>query len=752
MRKVHTSKIQTGIWLASMAIASLLATSALAAASGPIEIVTVTAEKRAEDVQKVPIAISAISGDTLDTSGIIGTQDLGMHVPSLRFGSGVTGGENVITLRGFSSQNTTSGGDSPVAYSVDGVTMARTTAVDPEFFDVNRIEVLRGPQGTLYGRNSVGGAINIITNKPDNEFGAYADALFGNYSAWTLRGWANLPLTHGDGGTEVDARVTGVWSQHDPYQKNFSTAPTATHNADGQDFYMVRGQVYFEFSDNVNLLLSGTTTHNGDGVATKLAWGTAPAFAQGRFIGQTYDPDPRHVTKDFPEVYDQKNNFLSATLNWNLGGATLTSITAYTDGKWNASTDADSVALDLAHNNFWTLNSRQYSEEIRLASNDDQKALRWIAGFFYLNEDVKQTFFYQDTGVNAAFFAFDFDNGGTIKTTSWAPFGQIDLDLSKTSMAIPLTITAGVRYSHDQKHIDDFLNFNSLFGGFSLAKNISKSWSQVTGKLGLAYQANDNTMLYANVSRGYLAGGELVGNFPGVYNPETVMNYEAGFKSTFAGDRIQLNGAAYYTNIRDMQVFVQDITGSRIDNAGKAHVEGIELEATAVPVDNLRLNASVALTEAKYDEYKTIDNRYLFAGLSPCFDPFTNPAAICDFKGHRLIQTPEYTVDLGGEYTFDTSIGTITPRADVFFSGDVFFLSANTPRDRQSAYTLTNFHLTWNSTNGKWMADAFVNNAFDKDVISNDGLQSATIGLGFGIDNYTYYAPRTFGLRVGVHL
>lgn len=738
-------RISKSIWLASAATAAALyATSAMAAA---IETVIVTAEKRSEDVQKVPIAVSTISGVDLDTSGIIGIQDLGMHVPSLRFATGVTGGENVVTLRGFSSQNTTSGGDSPVAYSVDGVTMARTTAVDPEFFDVNRIEVLRGPQGTLYGRNSVGGAINIVTNKPNDEFGAYADAMYGNYSAWTMRGWLNAPLS--TNGTEIDARITGVWAQHDPYQKNNSTAPTATHDADGQDFYMVRGQLYFEFSDNVNFLLSGTTTHNGDGVATKLAWGIAPLPFQGRFVGQTYDPDPRHVTKDYPEHYDQKNNFLSGTLNWNVGFATLTSITAYTDGKWNASTDADSVSLDIAHNNFWTLDSNQFSEEVRLASNDDGKAVKWIAGFFYLHENVDQTFLYQDTGLFAPPFAFDFDNGGHIETTSWAPFGQIDIDLSKTSMGIPLTITGGLRYSHDEKTVTDFLAFN----GFVLGTHdhVKNGWSQMTYKVGAAYQVNDNTMLYANISRGYLSGGTLVGNIPGLYNPETAMNYEGGFKTQFADNRVQLNGAVFYTSIKDMQVFVQDITGSHVDNAGKAHVEGIELEATAIPVDNLRLNASVALTEAKYDEFFDIDNRYLFPSISPCYNAISNPLAICDFKNHRLIQTPEYTVNIGAEYEFDTSIGTITPRADIYFSGDVFMLSANTSYDRQSAYTLANFHLTWTSSNDKWTADAFVNNAFDKDVISNDGLQSATIGLGFGMDNYTYYAPRTYGLRVGVH-
>ncbi|MEJ1968525.1 MAG: TonB-dependent receptor plug domain-containing protein [Rhizomicrobium sp.] len=137
-----------------------------AASPGAIETVVVTAERRSENSQIVPVALTALNGSSLDAQGVIGFNELGMRTPSLRFGAGVTGGENVITMRGLGSQNTTPGGDSPVAYSVDGVTLQRSTSVDPEFYDIERIEVLRGPQGTLYGRNSVGGSINVITNKP----------------------------------------------------------------------------------------------------------------------------------------------------------------------------------------------------------------------------------------------------------------------------------------------------------------------------------------------------------------------------------------------------------------------------------------------------------------------------------------------------------------------------------------------------------------------------------------------------------
>src|SRR5258706_1659985 len=180
-----------------------------------IETVVVTAEKREETSQKVAIPLTALDGGMLDAMGIDGFKELGMRVPSLRFGAGVTGGENVITMRGLGSQNTTPGGDSPVAYSVDGVTLQRTTSVDPEFYDVERIEVLRGPQGTLYGRNSVGGSINVITNKPTDTLGGGVDVLVGDYSARIFRGWVNAPLID-EPGFKMYARITRESAEHAP--------------------------------------------------------------------------------------------------------------------------------------------------------------------------------------------------------------------------------------------------------------------------------------------------------------------------------------------------------------------------------------------------------------------------------------------------------------------------------------------------------------------------------------------------------
>ncbi|MBU1377593.1 MAG: TonB-dependent receptor [Alphaproteobacteria bacterium] len=703
-----------------------------------IQELIVTAQKRAESAQDVPVALTAVSGDALQRQGVTGFQDLGTRIPSLRFGSGVTGGENVITLRGVGSQNTTGGGDSPVAYSVDGVYLARTTSVDPEFFDVDRIEVLRGPQGTLYGRNSVGGSVNVITKRPTTELGGHVDAAFGNYDAQTYRAWVNVPFVD-TGDYQVLGRLAAVRAVHDGYQENLFKGPGAKNDADGRDFWMVRGELFFKLGEHADLLLVGSASSNGDPVATKTRWSLAP----GRFTGaQPYLTDPRKVRKDFPETFDQDGQTWGATFNYDAGFATLTSVTGYAKSKWRQASDADGSELNIATNPYWTLDSFQYSEEVRVASNPSESPLSWILGGFYFQEKVGQTFLFIDTGLNSASPLtdnFTFQNGGIYKTTSWAPFGQVDFDLAKTGAGIPLTITVGLRYSHDKKEGFDFLDYRlpRLGLAFPNSKTFDKSWSQTTGKVGLAYQVNDDVMLYANASRGYLSGGGLVGNFPGIYQPETVTAYEAGFKSTLMERRVQLNVAAYHQKIKDMQVFVQDIAGSRIDNAGKAHVKGLEAELIATPAHGLRLNLATTATEAEYDDYTTINNR--FAG-SP----------LVSFAGNRLVQTPKYTISAGAEYAIATPIGEVTPRVDIFRSGDLYFLSANSPFDRQGAYTLVDANVRWRSANARYSVEAFVRNLTNKDIISNDGLQSNTIGGGFGPDNYTYYPPRTFGVRLGV--
>ena len=728
--------------------------------------IVVTAERRAEDVQQVPIAITALQGGALDSEGIVGFADLSQRVPSLRFGAGVTGGENVITMRGVGSQNTTPGGDSPVAYNVDGVYLQRTTAIDPEFYDISRIEVLRGPQGTLYGRNSVGGSINVITNKPTDTFQASVDGLYGNYDTRIFRGFISGPL-FSSGDLKVAGRLTAVRALHSGYSTNLSTAPTATHNEDAQDYTMVRGQLKIDIGSDVDLLLMASTSQGKDPAAFNVAWWETPARfvggEQGIPQGSACDFstkasfNPRVFCHDAPDTASNRVNLFAATLNWQLPFAQLTSVTAYGISHVSQLSDGDGSNLPIAIGAPWTLRQSQFSQEFRLASREGPSPIKWLAGFIYFYANNFEDFGYRDTGFNdifpipGGFDEFTFLSHGFTKTQSWAPFGQVDLDLARTSMGIPLTVTAGLRYTHDRKYGYNYLDFElPVFCGGPCAivqGPYSASWGQVTGKFGLNYKVTDRLMVYASASRGYLSGGNIIG-LAHVYGPETLWSYEAGVKSRFWDDRLQIDMAGYRESISGLQVFVQSSTQSGINNVnGTTYVNGLETEITVVPVDNLRLNAAITLTDAKYGSYITTDTR--FGGAGPGCDPVTK---LCNFQGRELNQSPPYTVDLGAEYTFHTALGTITPRVDAFFSGRVQFLPDNFPTSTQMAYHETNLHLTWLSIDRRLKVEGFVNNIENANVISNDGLQSISLGQqGLEPDNFVYYPPRTYGVRVGVN-
>jgi len=725
--------------------------------------VVVTAQFREENVQRVPIPITAVGGEDLSKQGVVGFKELGTRVPSLRFGAGVTGGENVITMRGLGSQNTTPGGDSPVAYNIDGVYVQRTTSIDPEFYDIARVEVLRGPQGTLYGRNSVGGSINVITNKPTGTFGAGADAMLGNYDARTFRGFVNLPLvTEGD--MQIAARLTAVSARHDPYTENVSSKPTATNNLDRLDYQMIRAQLAIDFTPQARLLLAAHRSWSEGVAATAAAWWQTPARYMtpplGIPVGSACDFstaarfDPRRVCHDYPDVGSNDTQLYSGTLEYEMPFANFTAVTAYGKSHVDQISDGDGSDLPMAVGSAWRLDAKQFSQEVRFASNGEG-ALTWVLGGIYFHGKNFQDFAYSDLGYNdfgptVPFDRFNFLSSGTSRTKALAAFGQFDYDFGKTNAELPLTLTVGLRYTRDKKS-----GFNSLdyqlpiaCGGSCgvTAGPFSETWNRVTGKIGLSYQVNDKTMVFASVARGYLAGGNITG-LGNIYDPETLTSFDAGLKTRFLDDRVQLNVAGYHQEIKNLQVFIQSATQSGINNVdGKTDVNGLEVEFTAVPVDNLRLNATATITDAKYGRYITTAAR--FGGPGPGCDAVTK---LCNFKGNHLNQTPPYTVNLGAEYRFETAFGSITPRVDAYFSGRVDFLADNYVTSRQKAYHTTNARLTWESLDRKYRAEAFVANIENDDIISNDGLQSISLGQqALQPDNFVYYPPRTYGVRFGV--
>jgi iron complex outermembrane receptor protein len=741
--------VRSGL-LAGTAVVALVS-SALAAET--IEKVVVTAQKRSQDVQKVPISMSVLTGSQLDDRGVSSFSALQNQSPSLSFGAGVTGGESAITMRGVGTENVTGGGDPGVALHLDGIYVGRTAGIDQTFFDIERIEVLRGPQGTLYGRNSTGGAINIISRKPElGVFSSSADLSYGNYSAVTGRAMFNLPV-----GESAALRVSGVINSRDGYQNILSpTSVCGDCEADAADDVAVRGQFLLKLSESADLLISGGHYENNEPVGIKLAE-PFPANGSGilgtnRFVGASPNPaDPRDVYKDYRDALTMQKSNVSATVNWGLqSGMTLTSITAYDELQWNQQADGDGSDLPLAYTEYWSNQSYQVSQELRLASSD-ASANKWVVGAFFYRENVNQGFRFVDTGYNVFGPApipgdlFSFTNGGNIETRSMAVFGQNDYRIDEGVLGMPVTVTAGLRYTKDEKRGNDFLDF-IFFGGCAIvvpsatshcaAKDFDESWNTLTGRAGIQVEQSENVMWYATASRGYRSGGVLVGNFPGAYDPEYIWNYEGGVKSLLWDKRLQLNASAFYNKYSDMQVFIQDIGGSRIENAASATIKGIEIDALAKPTDDLTLNLGFSWLDATYDSYTTIDSRAGSSGLPE------------DLSGNRLNRTPEFAFIAGAQYDIPTSAGLFSLRGDFMWKDEVFFRAQNLPVDRQDAHTKTDLRAIWYVPGDQYKAEIFVQNLEDEDVVNNIVIPAQTIGG--PTSQISLNPPRTFGVRFSV--
>jgi iron complex outermembrane recepter protein len=403
-----------------------------------------------------------------------------------------------------------------------------------------------------------------------------------------------------NGDFKIMARLTGVDAQHDPYTENLSAKPTATDQLDRQDYQMVRGQLAIDFSPQARLLLAAYASWNKGVAATATAWWQTPARFTAPPLGiPAGSPcdfstaakfDPRRVCHDTPDTGRNETQLYSATFDYDLPFATFTSVTAYGNSDVSQVSDGDGSDLPLAVGSRWIMNAKQFSQEFRLASGD-QNALRWLVGGIYFSGKNFEGFGYQDLGYNdlgptAPFDQFNFFSHGTSKTESWAPFAQFDYDLSKTSVGVPLTLTLGLRYTHDKKYGFNSLDYQlpQVCGGSCgiTAGPFSKTWSQTTGKVGASYQVDEKNMLFASVSSGYLAGGNIIG-LANIYDPETLVSVDAGWKSRFLDDRLQLNIAAYHEEIKHLQVFIQSSTQSGINNVnGTTKVNGLEVEFTAL--------------------------------------------------------------------------------------------------------------------------------------------------------------------------
>lgn len=786
--------------LAALAVLSLLP---IAASGQTLEEIVVTAQKRAESAQEVPIAITALDSAILERNQIENVDDLTNLVPNLQFGN--FSSTATAAIRGIGYTNTTAGGDPGVALHLDGVYIGRPIATVFRFWDLERMEVLRGPQGTLYGRNTTGGSINFITQRPTEDFGGDIDVAFGEFDHYQVRGVVNLPLSD-----NVAARIGAAVDNADGYQEN--AFPGGTEAGD-RDSVALRAQLQFDVSDDFDINLSvnhsqiegvGSTSESRfpyptspllnwvgvpppfvntifstaflnrpdiaaflgpNGISTsddvRTALGLPPGAllspSDPNFTGLTNDLRPNRVSKNSPESNDQEFTALTAILTWDTGIGTFKWTSAYVETSFDAFIDLDAserTLMDLLLEE----EQDQVSTELTLSSSGDGST-QWIVGAYYFSEDATRfsTIFNDDFDRNAVLFgrSAGFRVGGDVEATSYAVFGQVSFGLSDA-----VTLTAGGRMSWDEK--DAVINLISPFPAFNFMTLVTDvpvgdSWNEPTGKITLDWAPRDDLLLYASYARGYKSGGINLNGNPAtnaVYDPEFNDVFEIGIKSQFS-ERYQVNASAFHNDYTDIQVQTFGAAGAELRNAAEATIQGLELEGLFLLTGSFELNVALGLLDAEFDSFLFVPPAQPVppAGFPP---PNENPAqppaappTPVEFAGNKLSRAPELTFSAGAQQSFDVGSdgSSVTIRADYYYQDEQFFAPDNRPDTTAESYSNLDLRVRWDKGDERWSAEAFLLNATDEDQI-RDILRSIPFLAG-GVDLTTYRPPRQWGVRVG---
>ncbi|XPF93282.1 TonB-dependent receptor [Colwellia sp. RE-S-Sl-9] len=729
IRSAVQTGIRTALYSSVISLAFALPAFAEDSEDKKIEVINVTAQKRAENLQEIPIAVSALSEEDLENSGFDGISDLSTLVPSLQFGN--FGPVAFVAIRGIGMENTTAGGDPGVAMHLDGVYIGRPVGTLFTAFDTERVEVLRGPQGTLYGRNATGGSINLITRKPQDYLSGTLDATVGNYNMRRVRASVNLPFSD-----SVQGRFIAFTEDRDGFTENSVAGGTEANDADSSGF---RGHLYFDINNSLDFTLSASYVKNG-GVGTQAEVRSPfPDELSGPPIPDTnnFIVDGNKLENDLSPFKEgknvkesQENNFLlvSGTLDWEFENFSIKSITAYAESEYESHQDTDSSPKALGEL-VLTETADQFSQEIQFISETNSE-LRWLAGLYYFTEDGERysTFFESRFDILAAVNGTEagVKLGGDVSTTSWAAFAQSTYNFSDD-----ISATLGLRYTDDEK---EGTNRNILFGPL-FEDAVGTDSQEVTGKFALDWNYAKNSLLYASYARGYKSGGInqvaiVQAGRQAVYDPEYVNTFEVGFKSQFLQDTIRFNAAVYSNNYEDLQFQIFQNSGPAAGNAGKATVNGIEMEVVALLGDNWVLDSSLGYMDSEYKDL-------IFDGV--------------DYSGNQLTRSPEltYSLSLTGNWDLENG-GAIRTRLETSYTDEIYYSFANRPGDKADDYNNVNARLFWFSPSQQYKVELYITNLTDE-------VQEGNIlrGIGFmdcegcgGQQFVTYNAPRQFGVTL----
>ncbi len=687
-----------------------------AAFAGEIETVTVTARKMSENMQDVPGSLTVLTADDLRATGTDTTGDLFNRVPNISASGGIGGVlQGQFGIRGISTLIRNIGVESGLGIYVDGVYQGRPDNYNQELIDTAQVEVLRGPQGTIFGKNTIAGALNITTVKPeDDQVNALASTEFGNYGLKRFAGYVTGPM--------IDNTLSGKLSlgyvTSNGYTKHLSGGP----DADSLDLLSYRSSLYYTPASNSSFVLTVDGLHDRG----------RPSFFQATQIAFFQSPEtttPHTVDNNRPDYLRRDNYGVSLTGTLDLPFGTVTSITAYRMAAYRASLDDDQNQIDYMAVDQWGDRTVFWSQEFRL-NGEIGSDVKYVAGLFYLGQSASTD----------RLFALGADLGvpgepllttrGHVGTRDFAAYGNVDYSITDA-----LTASLGLRYTYEDKDVnffqDDVTGFYSFIGFPDIAYSRKVLDSDVSPTFSLSYRFTPDAMGYVRIARGYKSAAfnvDLVSTNVGLNaNPESATTYEAGLKTSWLDNRVRANASIFKTKYNDMQV--QQVLGVAIalGNAGRATIDGAELEVQALILPELRLDLGIGALDPRYDSYPDC-------------------AFGADCSGNQIIAAPAWTGNVGLEYTRPLGDAALIARVDYNFQSPVYFDAMNSKAYESDARGLVNLRAGLDF--GKYAVTMWAQNLTDDTYIVYSDNRSS-IGV---LQTTAYGAPRTFGATLTARL
>ena len=708
-------------------------------ASPQLEEVIVTAEKRETTASKTPIAMDVFNADQMRQQGIHDIQSLSEVDPALQFGNGVTA-NSFLTLRGVSSRDTSEIGDPAVPVGIDGFFMDRLYNLSQSTYDLDRVEVLRGPQGTLYGRNAIGGVVNFYTKKPTDDFDGYASVNYGNYDTINTEGAVNVPVSD-------KLQVRAAWGTFS--HTGYFSQPQANARYGDDDSKSARLSVAFEPWDGFTGVISGQYLNVG---------GNGPGFQLYPFVFNAAGTDISHYTP--PGIGPQNSSgltpfslsikdyrlhweFTQARLPWDM---TLTYLGGYDATTFKQFEDLDNLATATRANFGGENDPKTQNQELRIASAANQR-LTWQGGLFYFRETNSIDGAYSVAGPDGTLvpaFVFPYPS---VTSDSYAAYGQAGFKI------VPdLNLSLGARETYDDKSRVGTAYLTPAFVGGTgttpiayIPEGGSGHWKRFTWHAGLEWTPTSSTLAYGKVDTGYKAGGfNSTGTNASVpYGPETATNYELGLKQALFDNRVRVSGAAFYEDYKGYQASLgtcptcNNSVGG-IQNAGDAVLKGVEGDITALVNPLGKFNLSADYLSAVFKKFDATLQEYAANGSSTTI-PY-------NLAGYTLIQAPHWSLGAGFEHNWILPADAgLTARIQTSLRTAQYFSNYDFADSRQGTYTVSDAMLVYTAPNDRYEVQAYVHNLENSTYLS----YAAETGTAHGYE-YSFGAPRTFGAKLTV--